>query len=585
MRPQSIPGTYVKPTPLMPLGRLESPEAGLDESPYNWYYKGERMGTELVSRYEPDWENDKSDGVAIVSGGLDSITTAYHLVHLGKRPHLLSFDYGQRHLKELQYALWTAERLGLRWSRIDLSSITDLISNSALTSPPQPTVLDRNTATVHSRIEVPEGHYCLAPGTKVLCTDLVWRNIEDLAVGDKVVGFDEELRSGQQGKPASKLQESTVTATSVKVLPCARIVLETGQEVVASYDHLWVARRGRSGGGLATGRRWRKTYDPTVTSGPSGHSLGLMPGDTLSLYLNPWEVQTDSDAGYLAGFMDGEATLHDTNFQFSQNPGETLERVKVALKKFGFQPSEGFKNTKETKTECLRFRLEGEQTALRFVGMFQPTRFRQSARRLWEGRWIAGSRTRPVRVVSVEPVGNRAVVALGTSTSTLIADGYLSHNSADNMAITVVPNRNMMMFSIAAAVAVNAKYRYVAAGMHAGDHYQYPDCRPIFMHSVLETLQWGNEGFIRPNFEILVPFIHLSKDDIAAEAYRRGVPLELTWSCYRGNEIHCGRCGTCVERLEAIASVTKAPKNWDKTQYADTEFWKEAVAEGPQREA
>jgi len=262
-----------------------------------------------VTRFEPEGiVGNNSDGVAIVSGGMDSTTLVYYLraVH-GAAPHLLSFDYGQRHRKELAFALKTAEELGLRWSLIDLSSITDLISNSALTSPPQP---ERWEGNVHvSRIEVPEGHY-----------------------------------------------------------------------------------------------------------------------------------------------------------------------------------------------------------------------------------------------------------------------------AKDNMSITVVPNRNMMMLSIAAAVAVNAGYKYVAAGMHAGDHDVYPDCRPEFLSSTWQTMMLANRGFIDPNFELLAPFADKTKNDIAEWAYKLSVPLHETWSCYKGGDIHCGRCGTCVERLEAVASVEVAPSDWDQTRYADTTFWKAAVA-------
>jgi 7-cyano-7-deazaguanine synthase len=273
-------------------------------------------------RFEP--ANDpESDGVAIVSGGMDSITMVYWLAKRDYQPHLLSFDYGQRHRKELDFALACAERLQLRWSLIDLSSITELISNSALTSPPR---LD----------------FLADP------------NISGLA-----------------------------------------------------------------------GKHW-------------------------------------------------------------QSPEKKIE----------------------------------------------------------------------------------------------VPEG---HYAKDNMALTVVPNRNMMMLSIAAAVAVNAKYKYVAAGMHAGDHSQYPDCRPVFIDSIWDTIVTANEGFIDRNFVITTPFLHATKNDIAQEAYKLDVPLHMTWSCYRGGELHCGRCGTCVERLEAIASITSEyhghPKEFDKTEYEDKEFWRTAVAE------
>lgn len=152
------------------------------------------------------------------------------------------------------------------------------------------------------------------------------------------------------------------------------------------------------------------------------------------------------------------------------------------------------------------------------------------------------------------------------------------HYAEDNMALTVVPNRNMMMLSVATAVAVSSKYRYVAAGMHAGDHAQYPDCRPEFIDSMYAAILRGNEGFIEPGFELLTPWIHRTKNEIAAEAFRLGVVLSETWSCYKGGSVHCGRCGTCVERLEAINSVVDAPTDWDKTDYMDTEYWRQAVA-------
>jgi 7-cyano-7-deazaguanine synthase len=251
-----------------------------------------------------------SDGVAIVSGGLDSVTMVHFLMSQGHKPHLLSFDYGQRHRRELQYALQLAENLSLRWSLIDLTSLTELISNSALTS-----------------------------------------------------------------------QDA------------------------------------------------------------------------------PWEP-----------------------------PG-----------------------------------VEGDM----FVGKEIPV-----------------------------PEG---------------------HYAEDNMALTVVPNRNMTMLSIAIATAVNFKYKYVAFGAHSGDHAQYPDCREVFVENLYTTAMQANEGFIDQDFVITTPWITADKGDIAQEAYRLGVQPATTYSCYRGEPNHCGRCATCVERLEAIASV--GDSEWDETCYDDTEYWVGVVAE------
>lgn len=168
------------------------------------------------------------------------------------------------------------------------------------------------------------------------------------------------------------------------------------------------------------------------------------------------------------------------------------------------------------------------------------------------------------------------------------------HYAEDNMKKTVVPNRNMIMLSIAAGVAINNNYACLGTGVHAGDHFVYPDCRPRFIKAANAAIVIGNEGFgdIPEQVEgawatefLYAPFIHRSKADIAFRAIDFGVPFEETWSCYKGGEKHCGKCGTCVERLEAI---NEAGKRWygdnrpydsiDATQYEDSNFWKEAVS-------
>jgi 7-cyano-7-deazaguanine synthase len=171
------------------------------------------------------------------------------------------------------------------------------------------------------------------------------------------------------------------------------------------------------------------------------------------------------------------------------------------------------------------------------------------------------------------------------------------HYAEDNMKLTVVPNRNMIMLSIAAGVAVNNNYKFVATGVHAGDHFVYPDCRPTFIDAANAAVVYGNEGFGQigfsledgdevPNRFIWAPFMHQSKADIAGKAFQLEVPLADTWSCYKGGETHCGRCGTCVERLEAIHQAVETIYGekaadlglFDPTQYADTEFWRTAKA-------
>lgn len=140
------------------------------------------------------------------------------------------------------------------------------------------------------------------------------------------------------------------------------------------------------------------------------------------------------------------------------------------------------------------------------------------------------------------------------------------HYAEDTMRITVVPNRNAIMLNIAAGLAVSIGAKHIATGVHAGDHYIYPDCRPQFIDATERMLKIANEGFINPDFSMLAPFVNSTKADIARLGDRLNVPWESTWSCYKGNEIHCGACGTCFERREAFA---EAGIN-DPTAYSST---------------
>ncbi len=169
---------------------------------------------------------------------------------------------------------------------------------------------------------------------------------------------------------------------------------------------------------------------------------------------------------------------------------------------------------------------------------------------------------------------------LSSSESSLVSgtDVPDGHYAEESMKATIVPNRNMMMLSIACGIAVAQGIEFVATGVHAGDHFIYPDCRPEFIGTLSEAMVLGNEG---EGFQgILAPFQFGSKEDIAAIAFEEGVPLDETWSCYKGGEKHCGRCGTCVERLEAIYGAQNRLAEFipDMTEYEDTDFWKEAIA-------
>lgn len=136
------------------------------------------------------------------------------------------------------------------------------------------------------------------------------------------------------------------------------------------------------------------------------------------------------------------------------------------------------------------------------------------------------------------------------------------HYEAKNMQQTVVPFRNAIMLSIACGVAESAKAEGVVIAAHGGDHAIYPDCREDFMRAMGDAMRLGTYAHV----QLLRPFIALNKGQIAAEGAKLGVDFARTWSCYKGGEIHCGTCGTCVERREAFMQAGIA----DPTMYAST---------------
>ena len=178
-----------------------------------------------------------------------------------------------------------------------------------------------------------------------------------------------------------------------------------------------------------------------------------------------------------------------------------------------------------------------------------------------------------VKLDVLDLIGLRYVLAGSALTGpNEVPDG---HYAAENMSTTVVPNRNAILLSIAAGHAAARGHDYVATAVHAGDHPIYPDCRPEFILALSNATKLGTRTDDRPEgVQVVAPFVNMDKTGIAELALAYDVPVELTWSCYKGREIHCGRCGTCVERAEALDAATGGA---DPTDYDDPDFWREAV--------
>lgn len=130
----------------------------------------------------------------------------------------------------------------------------------------------------------------------------------------------------------------------------------------------------------------------------------------------------------------------------------------------------------------------------------------------------------------------------------------------DNMKSTFVPNRNMIMLSLAIGYAVSLKAPAVWYGAHSGDHDIYPDCRPEFVHAMNQVSQIANYDPVT----VVAPYLTQSKADILQDGLTMGLDYSETWTCYNGQELACGRCSACRERLQAFA----INKTLDPIEYA-----------------
>ena len=142
--------------------------------------------------------------------------------------------------------------------------------------------------------------------------------------------------------------------------------------------------------------------------------------------------------------------------------------------------------------------------------------------------------------------------------SLLIGGGDIPEGSydSDNMKSTVVPFRNGIMLSIAAGLAESNDLDAIMLANHSGDHAIYPDCRPEFIEGMAAAVEAGTYNGVK----VVSPYCNMTKREIALRGRELGIDYSLTYSCYKGGEKHCGKCGTCVERKEAL-------EGFDPTEY------------------
>lgn len=252
--------------------------------------------------------------------------------------------------------------------------------------------------------------YCLDPNARVLTADLTWEKAVDLQLGQEIVAFPEELNGHL------KLQRASVTRVGKITALRYRIVTDRGETIV-SAKHLFVTRGDDRRRRNASRISWKAADRIKV-------------GDQIKFACKPWSVGISRDDGWLAGIIDGEGWLNwqGRSVGVAQNPGLVLSHLETLLRERGIE----FRRH-DSREGCVKLATAGLFASMRLLGIARPERLMPLAAKLWDGcRGFSrkGNQHHLATVIAVEPLGMGEVVSLGTSTKTLIADGFLGHNSS-----------------------------------------------------------------------------------------------------------------------------------------------------------
>ena len=276
-------------------------------------------------------------------------------------------------------------------------------------------------------------NYCLSPHTLILRSDLTHVRADTISVGDRLVAFDEHpQREGDNARKYHQMRTATVEAVSTVVKPTVVVHTSDGMSTRCSDDHQWLVRPVRRRKGQPT-LRWKNAID-------------LIPGDEL-LSVGRWQTDTSRTAGYLAGLLDGEGHLtrnvdgqrKSCQMTFSQMAGPVMDAYLKGMADLGLPAHHrprGETSTSPTDSATT----SGVRTVMRAVGTLRPERFVARAESIYEGRAITAGLTEPVTVTGVALIGETKLVSIQTSTRTLIANGYLSHNCIQGSAYDVLAN-------------------------------------------------------------------------------------------------------------------------------------------------
>ncbi len=260
--------------------------------------------------------------------------------------------------------------------------------------------------------------YCVTPETRVLTGDLRWVPAGELAVGEEILGFDEEPRPYRgEGRPVRCYKQAYVTATERRRLPVYEIELETGETLRATDEHRWLVEPTSR-----NGASWRRTDELAKAHFPQ----------YLLRYLPTWEYRHDWDAGLLSGAFDADGSISRGDgssplARFTQYQNPFLAQVQASLSAYGFWHA--FREGKGTSEPQYNVVVQGGYAeTLRFLGSIRPARLLKNWKRLDLSHRML-SRIQKVLVKSVRYVGEQEVVALSSSSQTYFAEGFASHNT------------------------------------------------------------------------------------------------------------------------------------------------------------
>lgn len=286
-------------------------------------------------------------------------------------------------------------------------------------------------------IEAPPGYKmieCIDPSTRLMTSDLHWREARHLQIGDEVIGFDEQPIKVGDNKRAGRYLRRTVI-TSITKLTKPRVHIRTNKgSVICSTDHNWLKRK-------ACRADWIEAKDLKV-------------GHKICFFTRPWEEDGSWEGGYLAGFLDGEGFCSNgkkagRGMGFGQNDGPIADGVVDMLKRRGF----GVRMAKSTGSNCGQYQVGGHAFAwLRAIGSIRPRRLLKKAIDQIEGMAYWGKQSESATIEEITQLDDGEVLAIGTTTGTFLAEGFLSHNCdyvAFHSLTTALESRDKVMYRLA----------------------------------------------------------------------------------------------------------------------------------------